>query len=94
MAVAGYTTTEMYDIIISNFTTYITGSAVLTGLLIFTLLLLVLVKSGFPLQIILVLMIPLTLTYVSYGLLGSMGIGISLVIFLIVAVVGGWSLLK
>lgn len=90
----GYTTNEFYDIVISNFTTYITGSAVLTGLLIFTLILLVLVKSGFPLQIILVLMIPLTLTYIAYGLLGTLGVGVSLIIFLIIAVVGGAVMFK
>lgn len=92
--VAGYTTTEFYDIIIQNFTTYVTGSAVLTGLLIFTGLLILFVKTGFPLPIILVIMIPLGLTYVAYGLLGSLGIGISLLIFLIVAFVAGLVLFK
>lgn len=90
----GYTTTEFYDFVIQNFTTYITGSAVLTGLLIFTGLLLLFVKTGFPLPIILVVLIPLGLTYVAYGLLGTLGVGISLIIFLIVAVVGGLVLFK
>lgn len=76
---------EYLALIWNSINSYVTGSAILTGLLVVILLTYTLVKIGVPLAVGLIILLPLALVFAMYGLMGSASAGVFVAIALIIS---------